>query len=72
MADADLPLDAFPVSERNRVRRKPDRGRYDRATVHAILDAALMAHARGLMHWRNRHRREPVKYGNGWVARHAG
>jgi len=44
MADADLPLDAFPVSERNRVRRKPDRGRYDRATVHAILDAALMAH----------------------------
>jgi hypothetical protein len=44
MADAVVPPDAFPVSERNRVRRKPDRGHYDRATVHAIMDAALMAH----------------------------
>ena len=27
-----------------RVRRQPDRGRYDRATIDAILDAALVAH----------------------------
>lgn len=31
-------------SDRDRVRRKPDRGRYDEATVHAILDAALVCH----------------------------
>jgi nitroimidazol reductase NimA-like FMN-containing flavoprotein (pyridoxamine 5'-phosphate oxidase superfamily) len=36
--------DAFPVSERNRVRRRPQRGFYDRATVHAILDAAMLCH----------------------------
>jgi nitroimidazol reductase NimA-like FMN-containing flavoprotein (pyridoxamine 5'-phosphate oxidase superfamily) len=35
---------AFPVSERNRVRRRPQRGFYDRATVHAILDAAMLCH----------------------------
>lgn len=37
------PRDA-PVSERVRVRRKPDRGRYDRSTIDAILDAALVGH----------------------------
>lgn len=31
-------------SERTTVRRLADRGRYDRATVHAILDAGSMAH----------------------------
>jgi hypothetical protein len=31
-------------SERVRVRRKPDRGHYDRATIDAILDAGLVAH----------------------------
>ena len=29
------------TSERTRVRRRPDRGRYDRETVYGILDEAL-------------------------------
>jgi len=32
------------VSERTRVRREPDRGRYDRQTIDAILDEALVCH----------------------------
>lgn len=35
---------APPPSDRARVRRKPDRGRYDRATIDAILDAAVVGH----------------------------
>ncbi len=35
---------AEPPSERIRVRRKADRARYDEPTVHAILDAAFVAH----------------------------
>lgn len=31
-------------SDRTRVRRVPDRGRYDRATIDAILDAAVTGH----------------------------
>lgn len=31
-------------SDRTRVRRHPDRGHYDRATIDAILDAALIGH----------------------------
>ena len=31
-------------SERARVRRLPERGRYDRETIHAILDEALICH----------------------------
>jgi uncharacterized protein len=34
----------FAPTARTRVRRRPDRGRYDRATVYAILDAALLCH----------------------------
>ena len=34
----------FPVTGRNRVRRMPRRGHYDRATVHAIVDEALVCH----------------------------
>ncbi len=34
----------FAISEVNRVRRTPARGRYDRKTVYAILDAALVCH----------------------------
>jgi nitroimidazol reductase NimA-like FMN-containing flavoprotein (pyridoxamine 5'-phosphate oxidase superfamily) len=34
----------FAVTEVNKVRRVHDRGRYDRATVYAILDAALVCH----------------------------
>jgi len=36
--------ESFPISNRNRVRRKPDRGRFDRKTVYDILDAAMVAH----------------------------
>jgi hypothetical protein len=36
--------DAYPVTPRNRVKRLHERGRYDRATVHAILDAAMLCH----------------------------
>ncbi len=36
--------DKFPITERNRVRRTPDRGRFDRATVYDILDSAMVAH----------------------------
>ena len=35
---------AFPVTQRNRVRRRPMRGHYDHATVFAILDAAMVCH----------------------------
>ncbi len=31
-------------SERSRLRRHPERGRFDKATVHAILDEGLVAH----------------------------
>ena len=37
-------LPSFVPSERTRVRRVHERGRYDRETVFAILDAALMCH----------------------------
>jgi nitroimidazol reductase NimA-like FMN-containing flavoprotein (pyridoxamine 5'-phosphate oxidase superfamily) len=36
--------DTFPITERNRVRRRPERGRFDRATVYDILDSAMVAH----------------------------
>ncbi len=36
--------DVPPPSDRTRVRRLADRGRYDAATVHAILDEAYLAH----------------------------
>jgi len=35
---------APPASERSRVRRAEDRGHYDRATIHAIVDAAYLCH----------------------------
>ena len=35
-------MDAYPQTERTRVRRLPDRARHDVATVHAILDAGLI------------------------------
>lgn len=34
----------FPVQDRNRLRRKHERGLYDKNSVHAILDAAPLAH----------------------------
>jgi uncharacterized protein len=39
-----MSTDAFAPTERTRVRRKPERGAYDRATVEAILDEALYCH----------------------------
>lgn len=39
-----MSTDAFAPSERTRVRRKSERGAYDRATVEAILDEALYCH----------------------------
>lgn len=38
------PDPAGPPSDRTRVRRLPKRGHYDRATIDAILDEALVAH----------------------------
>ena len=36
--------DSYPVSERTRLRRRPQRGAYDRASVHAILDEGFVCH----------------------------
>lgn len=41
---------ALPASDRVRLRRKPDRGRYDRPTIDAILDAALVGHVGWMLH----------------------
>ena len=41
---ADTMTDAYPVTERNKVRRLHERGRYDREAVHAILDSAMLCH----------------------------
>jgi uncharacterized protein len=35
---------AFPVSERNKVRRLNERGSYDKSAVYAVLDAAMICH----------------------------
>jgi len=35
---------AFPLTERNRVRRYARRGRYDRETIYAILDEGMVCH----------------------------
>ncbi len=36
--------DSFPITERTTMRRVPERGEYDRDTVYAILDEALVCH----------------------------
>src|SRR5476651_813533 len=36
--------DAYPITRRNKVVRRYQRGFYDKPTVHAILDGALLAH----------------------------
>jgi hypothetical protein len=43
VADAD-PAAVPPPSDRVRVRRKPKRGHYDRATIDAIFDASIVGH----------------------------
>ena len=35
---------SYSIDTRNRVRRVPQRGAYDHETVHALLDAAMLAH----------------------------
>ncbi|MDQ8732457.1 pyridoxamine 5'-phosphate oxidase family protein [Bradyrhizobium sp. LHD-71] len=35
---------SYPLSARNRVKRRHDRGFYDQATVHAVLDASMLCH----------------------------
>jgi uncharacterized protein len=40
----DAALPAFAATPRSRIRRHPERAHYDRATVFAILDAALLCH----------------------------
>ncbi|MEM8907586.1 MAG: pyridoxamine 5'-phosphate oxidase family protein [Bacteroidota bacterium] len=37
-------MDQFPISPRNKVKRIPKRGHYDKATIYEILDAACVAH----------------------------
>lgn len=34
----------YPITARNKVKRLHERGRYDRESVHAILDAAMLCH----------------------------
>jgi nitroimidazol reductase NimA-like FMN-containing flavoprotein (pyridoxamine 5'-phosphate oxidase superfamily) len=40
----DSGADAYSPTARSRVKRLHERGHYDRATVHAILDAGMIAH----------------------------
>lgn len=37
-------MNEFQKTERNRVRRVPDRGAYDKATIYPIVDAAVICH----------------------------
>ena len=40
MGDSDV----YSITNRNRLRRRYERGHYDKATVHAILDSAMVCH----------------------------
>jgi uncharacterized protein len=42
--DPEVPPATAPPSDRTRVRRLPKRGRYDRASLDAVLDAGVIAH----------------------------
>ena len=37
-------ISEFIITERNRVKRRPDRGRYDKATIYEIIDEAMLCH----------------------------
>ena len=39
-----MTADPYPVTDRNRVKRLAKRATYDRATIHPILDSALLCH----------------------------
>ncbi|MBN8941980.1 MAG: pyridoxamine 5'-phosphate oxidase family protein [Rhizobiales bacterium] len=40
----DKAASSYPIDKTNRVKRRHDRGFYDHATVHALLDAAALCH----------------------------
>ena len=40
----DVVSEQYPVDRLNQLKRRRDRGAYDHATVHAILDAAVLCH----------------------------
>lgn len=40
----DQPSKSYPIDEINRVKRHHERGSYDVATVHALLDSAVLCH----------------------------
>ncbi len=44
VSDATKATEAFPVSDRNRIKRMHERGTYDKSAVFAILDAGLLCH----------------------------
>jgi nitroimidazol reductase NimA-like FMN-containing flavoprotein (pyridoxamine 5'-phosphate oxidase superfamily) len=37
-------IDRYPIDATNQVKRRHDRGAYDHATIHALLDAAMLCH----------------------------
>ena len=41
---ADEIITSYPLSSRNRVKRRHDRGCYDHDTVHGLLDASMLCH----------------------------
>ena len=43
MSQADT-ANSYPLSSRNRVKRRHERGFYDHATVHRLLDASMLCH----------------------------
>ena len=62
MTNPASPEAAYPVEPRSRARRKHERAAYDHASVHAVLDAGMLAHvsyvidgqpyATPTIHWR--------------------
>ena len=43
MTEAET-IPSYPVSPRNQVKRLHERGRYDHATIHGLLDASMLCH----------------------------
>jgi len=44
VTDHPASVQSYPITARNRVRREHARGSYDRASIHAILDAGFLCH----------------------------
>jgi nitroimidazol reductase NimA-like FMN-containing flavoprotein (pyridoxamine 5'-phosphate oxidase superfamily) len=44
MSEIVVPTDEYPVSARSRAKRRHERAHYDHASVHAILDSAMVCH----------------------------